>query len=133
MSVSYSPQSSIEGAVVSLKARKINLQLPRRNTYTKLKVSVIYPYKLDRNSEAVILKELKPKKFIIRHNSMLSVGDKIKGDMISGLSTVIIKLGKAKIKRGSGTHKASFLSVKGFIFAKLEKSFASLERKANMI
>ncbi len=121
--------ASIECAESAIKARKVLPHLPIKNPYrVRFKNNtLIFPYKLDLNCEAHILTELDPKEPVVSKQSMLDCGDGIKGDMISGASLSPIKRDDAEVKRGSSTHKASYINLKVFLYAKLEKEFRSLE------
>ncbi len=125
MMIKYVLPASIECNRSSLIARKIILHAPIRNIYPRLKAILLYPYKLDLNSEANITEECDPKEHIINKESMLAVGDGIKGDMIYCLTKSPIKA--SVVKPTSGRHKASHISTKDFTYAKLEKSFKSIE------
>lgn len=133
MPIKFIPPASIECSEASITARKIIPGHPIHNINIELESPLLYRFKLDLNSEAVVAKELSPKKAIIDSNSMLNVGDGIKGDMISGLSTTIMKREKAKVHTASGRHRSSFINLNGFIFAKLEKSFRAIESKINLL
>lgn len=128
MTVAYTVPSSIECLSGFIKTRSINPLVPQKNNYPEIKSIILYRFKLDRNCEAHISKELDPKKAIVDTKSMLNVADGVKGDMISGFSTQAIKQDKAVIKKGSSTHQAQYISISGFLYAKLEKSFGSIER-----
>jgi len=129
MTLAYIPPASIECDEASIKTRRIVTRPPQRNQNSRLKRPLIYPFKLDLNSEAYVKKELKPKEPIFDSKSMLNVGDGIIGAIISGLSGLPIRKNRATVKKGSGTHKASFLDIEGFVYVKLEKAFRGIEAK----
>jgi hypothetical protein len=122
----YLPPASIECEKALLKARKLIIVLPIFHDVLK---QIVYKSKMDLNSSARIQKELNPKLSILDDNSMLDKGDAIIGNLISVLTKRPIKKDKAQIKKGSSTHKASFIETKSYTYAKLEKAFPSLERK----
>lgn len=98
MPVVFIPPASIECSEASITARKIIPIQPIRNTHSELRATLLYRFKLDLNSEAFIVRELSPKQAIIDRSSMLDSGDGIKGDMISGFSTTLMKPDKAKVQ-----------------------------------
>jgi len=56
---------------------------------------------------------------------MLKLGNGLSGEMISGFS--LNGMGHDNIvKSGSGRHKASFLDVNGFVFAKLKRPYKGI-------
>lgn len=122
----YMPPASIEAEKADAITRKIIQMTPVRNP--KL-ACIIFPFKLDRNCEIIISKELDPKEPKIDNNSLLNLGDGLKGDMIYGFSEKSVP--SPDVKKGSSTHKASFLTIKNFVFARLEKPFKALEDQAN--
>ena len=129
MTIKYDCPASIECEESNLKSRKIIPLQPVKNTSMEIRSKLLYPFKLDRNSEAYIKKELVPKKAIINDDSMLNFEDGIKGDMISGFSGTLINKNRIKVEKGSSTHKAQFLILKEFVYAKLEKSYKAIEDK----
>lgn len=133
MPIKFTLPASIECSKASIAARKIIPGQPIRNIYPQLNSPLLYRFKLDFNCEAVIVDELDPKQAIVSDDSMLVAGDGIKGDMISALSTTIMKREKAKIKTASGRHQASLITLKGFIFAKLEKPFRAIENRIYLL
>jgi len=122
MSDAYRPPASIEAEKAEIKTRKIIPQIPIHN---KSLSCLTFPFKCDRNSSATIEKSLAPKIAKINKLSMLDIGDSLRGDLIYGYSTS--PLPKPKVKKGSSTHKANFIGIKNFVFAKLEKPYKSLE------
>lgn len=127
MKDSYFPPASIECKSAALKTRKLIIGRPVLHNILKI---LVYRCTLDMNSSATIEKELDPKKALLDNQSLLDKGASINGDSISVLSEKPIKKNKEKIKKGSSTHKASFLKTKAYTFAKLEKAYRSFE---NMI
>jgi len=133
MPVAFVPPASIECRQSSITARKINPGQPIRNEHAALMGRFLYRFKLDFNSEAYVMQELDPKMAIIDSRSMLNEGDGIKGDMISGLSSSLMKRDNATLVSASGRHRASFLRLSGFVYAKLEKSFRGIENKIRLL
>ncbi len=122
MILSYKTPASIECDTASIKTRKIE---PRPPIFEERLESIVYPFKLSLNSEAIIKKELNPKKPIIDSSSKLNIGEGISGEMIAGFS--LNGIGRDNtVKRGSSRHKASFLDVNGFVYAKLEKPYRGI-------
>lgn len=122
ISYSYTPKTSIEAEKAEAKARKINVFSPQLSSELSC---LVFPFKLSRNSEIYIKKEIVPKKALILKTSLLNKNQGIKGKIISGYSKK--QFPDKSVKKGSGTHKASFMTFNKFVFAKLEKSFQSLE------
>jgi hypothetical protein len=133
MTVAYLPPASIECVECLITARKIIPSLPVKSMYRDTNFSLLYPFKLDRNCEATISRELEPKAAIVDQRSMLSSGDGVRGLMISGLSASLPKQDRAAVRSTSGRHQASHISLNGFVFAKLEKPFRALENKINLL
>ena len=126
MSNSYVTPASIEASKGSAKTRKV---IPQRPIYNKKLSCQVFPFKFNRNCSISIKKELVPKKAKINKLSMLNQNDKLIGDMIYGFSKVPVP--SPMIKKGSSTHKANFIEIKKFVFAKLEKSFQAIEMMTN--
>ena len=133
MPIVFFPPASIECIEAFVTARKIIPSLPVRNSYKEIKVALLFPYKLDRNCEAIVKRELEPKKALVDPRSMLSAGDGIRGCMISGVCTKVVKQDKATVRKASGRHQASLIVLGDFVFAKLEKPFKALENKINLL
>lgn len=123
MTIKYIPPASIEAEKATATTRRFEPLTPQKH---KL-LGLTFPFKFDRNSEISITKELSPKKATIDDTSMLNENDGLKGDAISGFT---LKALKPELIHGSSTHKASSLSFNKFVYAKLYKSFAALEGKA---
>lgn len=120
------PPASIEAERADAKTRKIIQLMPFKDA--KL-ACMFFPFKLDRNCEITISKELNPKRPKVKDNSLLNLGDGLKGDMIYGFSEKNVP--SPEVKKGSSTHKANFLKIKNFVFARLEKPFKALEDQVN--
>jgi hypothetical protein len=123
MTIKYLPPASIEAEKATAITRRFESLTPQKN---KL-LGLTFPFKFDRNSEISITKELSPKEAKIDKTSMLNKDDGLKGDAISGFT---LKALKPDLIHGSSTHKASLLLFNKFVYAKLYKSFAALEGKA---
>lgn len=122
ISYNYTPRTSIQAEKAEAKARKINVFSPQLNHDLSC---LIFPFKLSRNSEVYIKKELSPKVGLVKEISLLNKYQGIKGKIISGYSKG--QFPNKSVKKGSGTHKASFMAFNKFVFARLEKSFQCLE------
>lgn len=117
------PPASIECNGFTIIARKITPQLPIKNLYSKIKGPTLYRYKLELNCETHIVKELSPKIAIIDEKSMLNLDDGLKGSVITGLSTTMIGMNKAKLVNASGRHKANRIKINNvFLYAKLTRA-----------
>ena len=120
----YFLPASIECKSAALKTRKMLIGLPVKHHILNI---LVFRCTLDRNSSATIVKELYPKKALLDNQSLLDKDTSINGDSISVLSEKPIKKNKEEIKKGSSTHKASFLKTKAYTYAKLEKAYRSFE------
>ncbi len=122
MTIAYRVPASIEAEKANAKARRVKTGRPQKNS----KLSCLtFPFKLDLNTEVYIKKQLTPKKAIIDPSSLLNENDGLKGSIISGYSTKPFP--SPSVKKGSSTHKASFMEINKFVFARLEKSFKAIE------
>lgn len=79
----------------------------------------VFKCKGNRNSKAVITKELNPKEYKFKVKSHLENGDTLKAEGIYILSKMIRKP-KKKLINESGRHKAQFYKFKKFTFAEIE-------------
>jgi hypothetical protein len=117
MPIIHLPPASIECKVADLKFRKFIPQLPTKDE----KFTLIYRFVLDYNSQAIIATELDPKTALYDTASMLNKDDGINGEQIEVKSRKNIPESSADLSKGSGRHKASFVTARGFIYAKLTK------------
>lgn len=122
MTIIFVPPASIEAQKAKAQARRVNPYRPQNNE--KLSC-IVFPFKLDRNSEIYIEKELTPKEALIDKSSSLNKADGLKGLIISGFSKEPFP--STSVKKGSSTHKANFADINKFVYAKLERSFKSIE------
>jgi len=119
--IAYHHGASIEANSLSLKSRKYNLYPPEKHQRLSY---LVFPFKLSIDAKAIIVKELIPKKTIIKSDSLLNLNDGIQGEIISGFTE---KLGKRpKLAPGSSTHRARFVDTNGFSFAMLQREFRAL-------
>lgn len=110
--------ASVEGEKISLQTRKFEPYPPK--TDAKLK-TLTFRFKLGINGRAEVSEAyLSPTTSCYWATSMTNVGDSINGTVISGWSSK--PLGKPNISKGSGTHSASFVDIKGGCGAEVEQS-----------
>lgn len=121
MVTKYIIPASIECLKANLKFRKIVVYRPCHNE--KLNKQT-YRYKCERDSSAFITKELEPKIALINPSSLLDLNDGIRGKTIFVLT--ILPIGKPRVEKGSGRHKAQYYETNDFTFAKIEKIFPSI-------
>lgn len=108
--------SSIECLSAEIISRKI---LP--SSFINIEtIGRCFTYKCSRNSEALILKELDPKKPIHNEHSLLSINSKLECD---DLFVVVNKSKPYKYSKinHSGRHKAQIFTTKEYTFAKISK------------
>jgi hypothetical protein len=107
--------NSVEGEVLELQCRKFSLQPPRKDP--KLG-KLIYPFKLSIFGIARITKPLDPHTSATKKTSLLAVGDEVHGEAVDGYG--IRPVGRPAVGNATGTHKASFVTVKGSAYAHVE-------------
>jgi len=119
--------ASIQGAILSLRARQIHPYPPKKDRSLGFRV---YPFKLNDSAEAIIKKELLPRnRFLINIDSLLDKDDGIMGEIITGFS------GERRIRpkggipfshrhRGRGADTAD-----GKNFAKLDREWKAIHEK----
>jgi hypothetical protein len=82
--IRYEQPASIQGAILTLKARRFNLYPPTKHESLGF---MIFKFKISDNALAVIKKELSPReRFWQEKGSLLNSGDGIKGEIIRGFS-----------------------------------------------
>lgn len=59
---------------------------------------------------------------------MLNQGDGIKGEMLSGFSEKPMKSNQVEVKTGSSTHKAQFVTTRGFTYVRIERTYPTIPR-----
>ena len=110
--------ASVEGEKISLQTRKFEPYPPKIDS--KLK-TLKFRFKLGMNGRAEVTEAyLNPLTTCHWSTSMTNVGDRINGTVISGWSSK--PLGKPNISKGSGTHSANYVDIKGGCAAEVEQS-----------
>ena len=108
--------SAIEGSNLSFNTRQFYQRNPVFNEILNKRV---YPFKLGINGYAEIITSLEnPKQTAVYKTSLIEEGDSIQGGSVDGWSTKPIK--PPKVGSATGTHSASFGSVKGHAYAHVE-------------
>ena len=106
--------TSIEGNAIDLQCRKLTVHPPRR----EIGVGIVYPFKLGIRGNATIARPLNAGESPWRLSSYLAIGDEVFGETVDGFSGKPVK--DAKVKKASGRHKGSFVTVKGRAYAHVE-------------
>jgi hypothetical protein len=121
--IRFEEPASIQGAVLTLRARRFNPYPPTKHEYLGF---LIFKFKLSDNAFAVIQKELSPKeKFWPAKESLLNSGDGIKGDIIRGFSEQPFRPRGAV--PGTSAHRAQGVSTpEGRNFAELDRAYTAL-------
>lgn len=108
--------SSVEGSSLSFNTRQFYPKPPVFNEILKKRV---YPFKLGINGYVEIKTPFEePVETAVFETSLTKEGDSVQGGSIDGWSTKPIK--KPSVKKATGTHSASFGSLKGHSYAHVE-------------
>lgn len=120
--IKYRQPASIQGAILSLRARRFNPYPPSKNETLGF---LVYKFKLSDNSLAVIKKELEPKECFWREKeSLLDVDDGVAGEIIRGFTETPLKLG---LVPGSAAHRGQGADTpEGRNFAELDRVYTAL-------
>jgi hypothetical protein len=110
--------SSVEGNKLKFKTRQFYLKPPLFNEELRRKV---YPFKLGINGYVEIVNPLEnPVDNILYETSLTEIGDAVQGGSVDGWTIKLIK--PPIVKKGSGTHSATFGSVNGHSYAHVESA-----------
>lgn len=108
--------ASIEGEKIDVQTRQWDAGRPMLDPKTNKRR---YGFRLGIRSSAVISEAYgDPANSVSSESSMVQEGDEIMGATIRGWSKK--PLGKPNVEKGSGSHSASFLTVKGGCFARVD-------------
>ena len=107
---------SIEAEQAILTARKISPKLPWKHQDLRKQV---FPFEIHQNAEALIHKELNPKKPVLSQDSLVDKGDCIRGMLISGYS--LKKVPNRTVVPRTGRHKANTVRTEKFTFAEVDR------------
>jgi hypothetical protein len=108
--------SSVEGNNLSFNTRQFYDRPPVFNEILKKRV---YPFKLGINGYVEIETALEnPEKTAVYKTSLINKGDSVQGGSVDGWSTKPIQA--PSVKKATGTHSASFGSLKGHSYAHVE-------------
>lgn len=107
--------STVEGEKMELQCRKFSSHPPRRDS--KLK-KLVYPFKLSIHGFARITETYQDGKELCRETSHTALGDEVHGEAIDGFS--LKPHGKERVEHATGTHKATFVSLRGGAYAHVE-------------
>lgn len=108
--------SSIEAEKIELRTRKFNSSPPVMVAGSK---EMRWGFQLGMNSFAQIEEAYaSPKTSVVFVSSMVDVADKLTGGCIDGWSRK--PLGRPHVSKGSGSHSATFVSIKGGCYAHIQ-------------
>lgn len=108
--------SSVEGEKLDLKTRQFHASPPTKDPGTG---KIRYGFRLGVRSSVVVTEAYaEPKASKAVDTSMTAIGDEILGTSIDGWSKK--PLGKPNVSRGSASHSASFISIRGGCYAHIE-------------
>lgn len=108
--------SSIEAEKIELKTRKFNSSPPVMDAQSK---EMRWGFQLGMNSSAWIGQAYDaPETSVVFDSSMVEDDDKLTGGCIDGWSKK--PLGKPHVQKGSGSHSATFVSIKGGCYAHIQ-------------
>ena len=121
--IGYNRHSSVQGAILTLKARRFNFYPPTKHESLGFRV---FKFKISDNSEAVIKKELSPKEAFWRQKiSLLNSNDGIKGEIIRGFSERPFKAEGGV--PGTSAHRAQGADTReGRNFSELDRVYTAL-------
>lgn len=113
--------SSIECQSAEIVARKIVV-----SSFMEIRnIGRCFTYKCSRNSEAVVTKELEPKKARHNMNSNLNLNDKVEGENL--FLAINDKRGLRITKTNhSATHKAQLFSTKEYTYAEISRQIPNI-------
>lgn len=107
--------SSVEGISIEVQCRKYYQLLPLKDALLN---RIVYPFKLSIFGRVTVLKPLEDGMLPINTNSLINIGDEIKGESIAGHCERALP--KPEVKKGSGSHKASFIKTRGHSYARVD-------------
>jgi len=118
--------ASVQAAILSFGTRKFEPRPPQKH---KVLGCMVYYFKLSRDSQAVIRKELEPKQpFLSEKESLLDLYDGIKGELIEGFSTRPLNPPKQP-EPFSSAHRGKYLQTSnGKNFAELTRMYKALHQ-----
>jgi hypothetical protein len=121
--IRFKGPASIQGATLTLKARRFNPYPPTRHEPLGF---LVFKFKLSDNALAVIKKELSPKeRFWPEKESLLNLGDGIQGEIIRGFSEQPLKPQGGVA--GTAAHRAQGADTsEGRSFGELDRAYAAL-------
>lgn len=108
--------SSVEGEKLSFNTRQFFNRPP---VYNEILKKTVYPFKLGINGYVEIETPLKnPSGTAVYTTSLTEQGDSVQGGSVDGWATKPFKA--PTVKKATGTHSASFGTVKGHAYAHVE-------------
>lgn len=113
---------SLECQRASIKARNVRQLFPYKHTRLDQQV---WPWKLQESAEAVITRELDPKRAVLEPTSKLNLGDQINGKMIEGFSTHSIP--RPEKGADSSSHRGQFSEATGYVHCWVSYTYYPLQ------
>lgn len=111
--------AAIEGEKFDLQSRKLDIGLPTQHPVTK---KMVHRFRLGIDSSACVAEAYAdPSASLVFENSAAEVGSVLEAPVISGWSCKPMK--EPNIQRGSASHSAAVLSIKGGCFAQIEQIY----------
>lgn len=123
--IKHEKPASIQGAILSLRARRFNPYPPSKHEILGF---LVHKFRLGDNSSAAIRKELDPKRrFWSEKESLLDADDGIAGEIIRGFTETPFK--PAGGIPGSGSHRAQGGDTsEGKNFAELDRMYRAIHQ-----
>ena len=107
--------TSLEAKKIELQCRKFYAQRPRKDL--KLK-KIVYPFKLGIHGFARINEAYSSKDELYCSESLWGAEDEIHGTTLDGFA--VKALGKERVEKATGTHKATFVDCRGGVYVHVE-------------
>lgn len=106
---------SLEAEKVEIQARKFQLQTPRRDTSSG---RLVYPFKVSIYGKARITEAYETDAVLYRECSYRDAEDELRGEALDGFARK--PFGRERVEHGTGSHKATFVSMRGGAYAHIE-------------
>ena len=111
--------AAIEGEKFGLQSRKLDIGLPMEHPRTK---KLVHRFRLGIDSSASVSEAYEnPAERIAYENSQVAEGSALEAPVIAGWSCKPMK--EPHITKGSGSHSAATLSIKGGCFAQIDQIY----------
>lgn len=107
--------SSLEAEKILIRARKFQVQPPRRDPKIG---KMVFPFKVSIFGVALIEEAYESDVVLYRECSHRAIGDELRGEALDGFAKK--PFGRERVAKGSGTHKATFVDMRGGVYAHVE-------------